>query len=189
MGRRLVPLTLDNLEDLPKRCRACVFWELDPVSGEAAVKAGTPALEKEAWISAVLLDWGSCGRVVYVDGIVYAADLSGHLYALDAETGALHWMHDVYAAVWGSPFVADGKVYLGDEDGDVIVLAAGKEKKVLFEGNMGGAVLSTPVAKDGVLYVMSRRRLFALKTGARWTPPAAAPVATPAAGGAEQGAR
>ncbi|MFJ2263632.1 GNAT family N-acetyltransferase [Streptomyces sp. NPDC087844] len=67
MGRRLVPLTLDNLQDLPKRCRACVFWELDPVSGQAAVKAGTPDLEKEAWISAVLLEWGSCGRVVYVD--------------------------------------------------------------------------------------------------------------------------
>ncbi|KUL77642.1 GNAT family N-acetyltransferase [Streptomyces sp. NPDC001651] len=69
MGRRLVPLTLDNLPDLPKRCRSCVFWELDPVSGEAAVKAGTAALEKEAWISAVLLDWGSCGRVVYVDEV------------------------------------------------------------------------------------------------------------------------
>ncbi|MFE9836113.1 GNAT family N-acetyltransferase [Streptomyces sp. NPDC005551] len=67
MGRRLVPLTLDNLQDLPQRCHSCVFWELDPVSGEAAIKAGTPALEKEAWISAVLLDWGSCGRVVYVD--------------------------------------------------------------------------------------------------------------------------
>ncbi len=67
MGRRLVPLTLDNLQDLPQRCRSCVFWELDPVSGEAAVKGGTAALEKESWISAVLLDWGSCGRVVYVD--------------------------------------------------------------------------------------------------------------------------
>ncbi|GAA2731417.1 GNAT family N-acetyltransferase [Streptomyces nogalater] len=69
MGRRLVPLTLDNLQDLPDRCRSCVFWELDPVSGEAAVAAGTTALEKEAWISAVLLDWGSCGRVVYVDDV------------------------------------------------------------------------------------------------------------------------
>ncbi|MCQ9182844.1 GNAT family N-acetyltransferase [Streptomyces rishiriensis] len=69
MGRRLVPLTLDNLQDLPQRCRSCVFWELDPVSGEAALKAGTTALEKEAWISAVLLDWGSCGRVVYVDDV------------------------------------------------------------------------------------------------------------------------
>ncbi|MFE9608211.1 GNAT family N-acetyltransferase [Streptomyces sp. NPDC006012] len=67
MGRRLVPLTLDNLQDLPKRCRSCVFWELDPVSGGAAVNAGTAAVEKEGWISAVLLDWGSCGRVVYVD--------------------------------------------------------------------------------------------------------------------------
>ncbi|NDZ77055.1 GNAT family N-acetyltransferase [Streptomyces sp. SID10853] len=69
MGRRLVPLTLDNLPDLPRRCRSCVFWELDPVSGDAAVKAGTPELEKEAWISAVLLEWGSCGRVVYVDDV------------------------------------------------------------------------------------------------------------------------
>jgi GNAT superfamily N-acetyltransferase len=39
------------------------------VSGEAAVKAGRPELEKEAWISAVLLEWGSCGRVVYVDEV------------------------------------------------------------------------------------------------------------------------
>ncbi|MGW2464710.1 GNAT family N-acetyltransferase [Streptomyces argyrophyllae] len=69
MGRRLVPLTLDNLQDVPHRCRSCVFWELDPVSGEAAVKGGTAALEKESWISAVLLDWGSCGRVVYVDDV------------------------------------------------------------------------------------------------------------------------
>lgn len=67
MGRQLVPLTLDNLPDLPKRCRGCVFWELDPVSGDAAAKTGRPDLEKEAWISAVLLEWGSCGRVVYVD--------------------------------------------------------------------------------------------------------------------------
>jgi len=69
MGRRLVPLTLDNLPDMPKPCRHCVFWELDPVSGEAAVQAGKPELEKEAWISAALLEWGSCGRVVYVDEV------------------------------------------------------------------------------------------------------------------------
>ncbi|MGW1722598.1 GNAT family N-acetyltransferase [Streptomyces sp. NPDC002306] len=69
MGRRLVPLTLDNLQDLPRRCRSCVFWELDPVSGQAAVREGTAGLEKEGWISAVLLDWGSCGRVAYVDDV------------------------------------------------------------------------------------------------------------------------
>ncbi|MFD9813186.1 GNAT family N-acetyltransferase [Streptomyces sp. NPDC059080] len=69
MGRRLVPLTLDNLPDIPKPCRSCVFWELDPVSGDAAVAGGRAGPEKEAWLSAVLLDWGSCGRVVYVDDV------------------------------------------------------------------------------------------------------------------------
>ncbi|MFC7217154.1 GNAT family N-acetyltransferase [Streptomyces polyrhachis] len=69
MGRRLVPLTLDNLPDLPRRCRSCVFWELDPVSGEAALRAERGEAEKESWISGVLLEWGSCGRVLYVDEV------------------------------------------------------------------------------------------------------------------------
>ncbi|MGK4582109.1 GNAT family N-acetyltransferase [Kitasatospora sp. HPMI-4] len=69
MGRRIVPLTLDNLTDLPTTCRSCVFWELDPVSAKAAVESGKAELEKESWISAVLLEWGSCGRIVYVDEI------------------------------------------------------------------------------------------------------------------------
>ncbi|MER6301447.1 GNAT family N-acetyltransferase [Kitasatospora sp. NPDC001539] len=67
MGRRIAPLTLDNLADLPIGCRSCVFWELDPVSAKEAVESGKPEQEKEGWISAVLLEWGSCGRIVYVD--------------------------------------------------------------------------------------------------------------------------
>jgi hypothetical protein len=67
MSRRLAHVTLDNLDDLPRRCRRCVFWELDPVSGERAIEAGDPALEKESWVSATLLEWGSCGKIVYVD--------------------------------------------------------------------------------------------------------------------------
>ncbi|WP_344237137.1 GNAT family N-acetyltransferase [Actinocorallia libanotica] len=69
MSRRLVNVTLDNLVDLPRRCRHCVFWELDPVSRERAVEAGAPELEKEAWVSATLLEWGSCGKIAYVDDI------------------------------------------------------------------------------------------------------------------------
>lgn len=67
MGRQLFPLTLDNLSDLPTPCRACVFWELTPVRRDAAERAGLAEAEKGSWISAVLLEWGSCGRVVYVD--------------------------------------------------------------------------------------------------------------------------
>ena len=68
MSRRLANITLDNLDDLPPRCRSCVFWELDPIGGSRAADAGEPALEKESWVSSVLLEWGSCGKIVYVDG-------------------------------------------------------------------------------------------------------------------------
>jgi outer membrane protein assembly factor BamB len=108
--------------------------------------------------------------VAIKDGIAYIADLSGFLYALDAKTGQLYWKHDMLAAVWGSAFVADGKVYLGDEDGDVAVFKAGKTKELLAEMNMGNAVYTTPFAKDGILYVLSRNRLFALKEGATSKP-------------------
>lgn len=67
MGRRLAPLTLDTLPDLPDGCRSCVTWELDPVAARRAAEAGDTAFEKEAWLSATLLEWGSCGRIAYVD--------------------------------------------------------------------------------------------------------------------------
>ena len=68
MSRRLVNLTLDNLGDLSAPCRSCVFWELDPVAGARACADGSAELEKEAWVSDTLLEWGSCGQLIYVDG-------------------------------------------------------------------------------------------------------------------------
>ena len=67
MGRRLAPLTLDTLPDQPSPCRKCIVWELDPVAARRAAEAGDTAFEKEAWVSATLLEWGSCGRLAYVD--------------------------------------------------------------------------------------------------------------------------
>jgi len=67
--RRLANITLDNLDDLPSRCRRCVFWELDAVGQARAAEEGDPALEKESWISSTLLEWGSCGKIIYVDGV------------------------------------------------------------------------------------------------------------------------
>jgi hypothetical protein len=69
VSRRLVNLTLDTLEDLPRPCRQCVYWELDPVAAERACASGDPGLEKEAWVSQTLLEWGSCGKLIYVDSM------------------------------------------------------------------------------------------------------------------------
>lgn len=96
------------------------------------------------------------------EGLLYITDLSGFLYVLELETGEHLWTHDTFAAVWGSPFVADGKVYLGDEDGDIVVLEAGREENVIAEHNMASAVYTTPVAEDGRIYVATRSDVFAI---------------------------
>jgi outer membrane protein assembly factor BamB len=100
------------------------------------------------------------------DGLMYIADLSGFVYCLDLETGEEVWEYDAFAAIWGSAFVADGKVYIGDEDGDIAILKEGRKMELLGEINMGAAVYTTPVANDGVLYIVSRNRLWAIEEGA-----------------------
>jgi outer membrane protein assembly factor BamB len=106
----------------------------------------------------------SISTAAIADGLVYISDFSGYLHCLDAKTGEEYWVHDMLAAVWASPFVVDGKVYLGDEDGDVVVMVAGKKKEVLSEMNMGSAVYGTFVPANGALFINNRSQLFALAT-------------------------
>ena len=96
------------------------------------------------------------------DGLAYAANLSGFLLCLDEATGKVLWTEDLFSAVWGSPAVIDGKVYIGDEDGDVLVFAEGKEKKLIAKNPMGSPVYGTPIASHGVLFVANRTKLFAI---------------------------
>ena len=57
-----MPLRLEAFEQLPKHARRCVFWELDPAT-LAGEYLPDPEFEKEAWLSMVMLEWGSCGQV------------------------------------------------------------------------------------------------------------------------------
>jgi GNAT superfamily N-acetyltransferase len=78
MSRKVVRLTVDHLAQLDGPCRTCLFWQLDPVARDR-VCPDDAAAEREAWVSQVLRDWGSCGRVVLVDDrpvgyLIYAPD-------------------------------------------------------------------------------------------------------------------
>jgi len=101
------------------------------------------------------------------DGLVYIADYSGYVYCFDAETGKLYWTHDTQSHIWGSTVVADGKVYMGNEDGILTVLKAGKELKVLREIEMDSPLYSSPVIADGVLYITTPTHLYAVQSGGR----------------------
>jgi len=140
------------------------FWVIDAtLSGDVTDKA-------KVWHRGGQDFYRTISTAAIDDEILYISDLSGFLYALDARTGEHYWTYDLLAAVWGSPYVADGRVYIGDEDGDVAILKAGKTMELLAEPNMGVSIYSTPVAKDGVLYILGRNRLFALEAGASGPP-------------------
>ncbi|PYJ08379.1 MAG: pyrrolo-quinoline quinone [Verrucomicrobia bacterium] len=168
----------------------------DPEHGEGvgilscidATKTGDVTQSGKSWsydklhrsISTVLIDPET--------GLLFVGDFSGFLHCLDAETGKPYWIYDMKAHIWGSTLVADGKLYAGDEDGDFVVMAATKGKKlppekvkpggpeyepiVLSESNLGSPVYGTAIVANGVIYVQSNTHLLAFHEGAKASSPA-----------------
>ncbi|MEK7832376.1 MAG: PQQ-binding-like beta-propeller repeat protein, partial [Acidobacteriota bacterium] len=140
----------------------------DPEHGEGVGHAYCIDPTKRGDITKTGLVWHfdkirrSISTPALADGLLYYPDFSGFLHVIDAKTGQELWQHDMFAAIWGSPLVVDGKVYLGDEDGDVAILVHGKEKKLIGEMNMGSSVYSSPVPANGALIIMNRNQLFSL---------------------------
>jgi hypothetical protein len=63
VAARITPLRLEAFEQLPKHARRCVYWEVDPSTLRADDHLSDPEFEKEAWLSMVMLEWGSCGQM------------------------------------------------------------------------------------------------------------------------------
>jgi outer membrane protein assembly factor BamB len=100
------------------------------------------------------------------DNILYHCDLTGIFRAIDPETGKVLWRHEMGSAVWASPYYVDGKILEGDEDGHIVIFAAGRKKTILNTIDMGGSIYTTPIAANGVLYINTREKLYAIQQGA-----------------------
>ncbi len=101
-----------------------------------------------------------CGSLAFI------ADCGPVLHCVDADTGKPCWTHELKGEAWASPLVADGKVYLGTRSGTFYVFAAAREKKLLSAIDLGRPISSTATAANGVLYVATMNRLYALRPGA-----------------------
>ena len=82
---------------------------------------------------------------------------------IDAKTGQVCWTHETKGEIWASPLVADGKVYVGTHRRDFWILAAGREKKVISTITLDSPIAGSPIAANGVLYVTTMRKLYALQ--------------------------
>ncbi len=97
------------------------------------------------------------------DGLAYIADFTGRLHCFNADTGEHYWQHELEGGVWcASPVIVNGKVYVSTEKSALWVLKVGREKEVLSRSRLRSVGI-TPVVQDGVFYLPTQKRLFALK--------------------------
>jgi outer membrane protein assembly factor BamB len=115
--------------------------------------------------------WSKTGRGSYMPtplayrGLLYVLANNGVLDAYDPVTGKeiyrqrLPLVGSGYSA---SPIAADGKIYLSNEDGDMLVIEAGPVFKLVATNTMGETLMATPALSEGVMYVRAASTLFAI---------------------------
>jgi len=121
----------------------------------------------------------SCGTVAIKNDILFIADFSGVVHCLDAKTGKSHWNYDMFSSSWGSPLIVDGKVYIGDEDGDIAIFPLSADPKVALKGDefnqkpaineiyMENSVYTTPIVANNVLFIANKNTLYAISKGGK----------------------
>jgi outer membrane protein assembly factor BamB/HEAT repeat protein len=100
------------------------------------------------------------GTPVVKDGLLYVGDLGGTLHCLDATSGAHVWKHETNEAIWGSLLLAGDRLYVGNVDGRMSVLRAGRQKQLLGQIEMDAALYAPPAPVGDALYLATANRLF-----------------------------
>jgi outer membrane protein assembly factor BamB len=100
--------------------------------------------------------------VAIQDGLLVAVDFSGLVHCLDAKTGNVHWTHDLLASSWNTPLIAEGKIYITDEDGTVSIFELSPKLRLINEVHMSNSIYAAPIVANNVLYVATQTHLFAI---------------------------
>jgi hypothetical protein len=124
------------------------------------------------------------GTAAIKNDLLFISDFSGLFHCLDAKKidekttnddgthpPVVYWKYDMFAAAWGSPLIVDGKVYIGDEDGDIAIFMLSSDPEVampdeepIVEINVGNAVYSSPIVANDVLYIANKSTLYAISS-------------------------
>jgi outer membrane protein assembly factor BamB len=115
--------------------------------------------------------WSRTGRGSYMPtplsykGNLYVLSNNGLFDAYNLKTGAEVYRQRlplVGSGFSASPVAADGKIYLSNEDGEILVITAGDKFAQVATNSMGELLMATPAFSEGVMYVRSAQSLFAI---------------------------
>jgi outer membrane protein assembly factor BamB len=100
---------------------------------------------------------------LYYQGRLYTFLNGGIVYCRAADSGKLLYSGRLGAPgdYYSSPVAADGKVYIASSEGQVVVLGAGEDLKILANNKLDGGIMATPALVDGKIYVRTDTRLYA----------------------------
>lgn len=136
-------------------------------SGERffAIKPGTDKEPAQiAWSSPKLPTGYS--SPLYHQGRVYTVSSRGVVNCADARSGDALWSERVEGNYAASPLLADGKLYVVNEDGLTTVFGLEDGKARMLSTNpLEDTILATPVATDGTLFLRSDGWLYCIGQG------------------------
>jgi HEAT repeat protein/outer membrane protein assembly factor BamB len=133
-------------------------------NGPSFVHAISPNGQGDVTVSRLLWTSREVGRVVgtpiAMDGLLYVGDLGGTVHCLDAATGDHVWKHETSGAIWGCLLLAGDRLYVGNVEGGMAVLRAGRRKELLAQIEMGAPLYSRPALVGDALYLATANRLY-----------------------------
>ena len=169
--RRLQAVDLDEGEKIEANPNSAVIWHYAEIDAN-----GDGKVRFEETMHRTI------GTAAIKNDLFFIADFSGLFHCMDAKKidesvtnpdgthpPVQYWKYDMFAASWGSPLIVDGKVYIGDEDGDIGIFKLSSDPEVampdeepIAEINVGNAVYSSPVVANDTLYIANKSTLFAI---------------------------
>lgn len=93
---------------------------------------------------------------------VYSLNGQGVLACFDLQDGKELWQERVSGPFAASPVVADGKMYLVNEEGATSVVQLSDPPKVLATNPLGENIMATPAIADGAIFLRSDQHLYCI---------------------------
>jgi outer membrane protein assembly factor BamB len=100
--------------------------------------------------------------LVHTDGLLFMAGDVGVVTCIDAKTGQRVWQERIDGVFTASPLAASGRIYLLSENGETIVLRAGRTPEVLARNKIDARLLASPALSSGVLFLRTDDQLIAI---------------------------
>lgn len=100
-----------------------------------------------------------CSPVLH-GGLIFYVDDGGIVSCVDTKTGEAYYRERIGGKYSASPILADGKLYFCSREGVVTIMNAAKEFKILAQNTMDGAIMASPIADGGALFIRTDKALY-----------------------------